>query len=206
MTGPLVLVVGPSGAGKDTIMAGARAVLGQDPRYLFARRIITRPAEAGGEDYLSVSPEAFDWVEAQKGFALSWRAHGLAYGIPASIRDHLDAGGIVVANASRAIIPEARRRFSRLAIILVTASPAVLARRLAARGRESEADIAERLRRGDALAVEGSDVYVIRNETSVEAAVQQMLDVLGCLGGKARPSDIPVPRDKGDRVPDGRAF
>lgn len=184
MTGPLVLVVGPSGAGKDTIMAGARAALGDDPRYLFARRIITRPAEAGGEEYLSVSPQAFDWVEAQAGFALSWRAHGLAYGIPISIRGHLDAGGIVVANASRAIIPEARRRFSRLAIILVTASPVVLARRLAARGRESEADIAERLRRGDAFAVEGSDVHVIRNETSVEDAVQQMRDVLGRIGNE----------------------
>ncbi len=178
MTGTLVLVVGPSGAGKDTVMAGARERLAGDPRIRFARRSITRPADAGGEDYEAVTPEEFDRREAQGQFALSWRAHGLAYGIPDSIRAHIDKGGIVVANGSRAMLEDARRRFPGLVIVLVTASRDILATRLAARGRETRAEIEERLARGGDFQVEGDDVMVVRNETSVEDGVVRFLDIL----------------------------
>ena len=58
-TGVLVLVVGPSGAGKDTLMDAARAGLAADPRYRFARRLITRPAMAGAEDHDSCDEAGF---------------------------------------------------------------------------------------------------------------------------------------------------
>ena len=79
MAGRLVLVVGPSGAGKDTLIAAGRAALGEDPRFVFPRRVVTRPAVAALEDHESVSPEAFAAARQAGAFALDWEAHGLCY-------------------------------------------------------------------------------------------------------------------------------
>ena len=97
-----VLVVGPSGAGKDTLLDAARGALAGDPRFRFVRRVITRPADPGGEDHEPVTEADF----ATRDFALQWQAHGLRYGIPADIAVDLAAGLVVVANVSRAIIAE----------------------------------------------------------------------------------------------------
>lgn len=56
--GRLVLVVGPSGAGKDTLIDYARSRLEADPDFHFARRVITRPPSVG-EDHESVDVEEF---------------------------------------------------------------------------------------------------------------------------------------------------
>ena len=142
----LVLVVGPSGAGKDTLMDAARARLGADPRFRWVRRVVTRPAEAGGEDHEPADPETFAARRDAGGFALSWEAHGIAYGIPADIAADLASGRVVVANGSRTVIADAATRFPTM-VIEVTAPAEVLAARLAGRGREDAADIAERLAR-----------------------------------------------------------
>ncbi|HVM81880.1 MAG TPA: phosphonate metabolism protein/1,5-bisphosphokinase (PRPP-forming) PhnN, partial [Stellaceae bacterium] len=143
--GTLILVVGPSGAGKDTLIEGARDALAGDRRFLFPRRVITRPAEAGGEEHEAMSSVEFAAAEAAGAFALSWGAHGLRYGIPSGIDAELARGRHVVVNVSRSILAEARRRYRPLAIVEVTAPVEVLAERLAARGREGAADIAQRL-------------------------------------------------------------
>ena len=75
--GLFVLVVGPSGAGKDTLLDGARAHAACAQRFHFARRVITRPAGAPGEDHDSQSEADFAQREAQGGFLITWRAHGL---------------------------------------------------------------------------------------------------------------------------------
>ncbi|MCY4190996.1 MAG: hypothetical protein OXD42_06705 [Rhodospirillaceae bacterium] len=104
MTGRLFLVVGPSGVGKDSILNGAREALADDARFVFARRFITRDATVGGEDHQPISDAEFSAIEESGGFLFSWRAHGLSYGLPASLRDDLDAGRHVVANVSRAAL------------------------------------------------------------------------------------------------------
>jgi phosphonate metabolism protein PhnN/1,5-bisphosphokinase (PRPP-forming) len=139
----LILVVGPSGAGKDTLLAAAREMLRDDARFRFVRRVITRPADASGEDHEAVSEQEF----AVREFVLQWRAHGLRYGIPA---DAVGDGCIAVANVSRTIIADAARRFP-VRVIEVTAPPEVLAARLAARGREAGSDVAARLARSVVL-------------------------------------------------------
>ena len=86
MAGTMYLVVGPSGAGKDTLLDGARQALAGDARYVFARRAITRPADAGGEEHDSVTSDEFARRRERGDFMVSWSAHGLDYGLPLSLR------------------------------------------------------------------------------------------------------------------------
>ena len=90
------------------------------------RRVITRPADPGGEDHEPVTEAEF----AARDFALQWQAHGLHYGIPADIAVDLAAGLVVVANVSRAVIADAADHFP-VRVIEVTAPPHILAARLA---------------------------------------------------------------------------
>lgn len=172
----LVLVVGPSGAGKDTLMEAAQARLAGDGRFRFVRREITRAAEAGGEAHLAVSEADFVSRAASGGYALHWRAHGLGYGIPADIAEDLAAGRVVVANVSRGVLTEASGRYP-VRVLEISAPIAVLAARLAARGREDAADIAARLARAVPLPG-GLDVVSVMNDGSVEAGVAAVLGVL----------------------------
>jgi phosphonate metabolism protein PhnN/1,5-bisphosphokinase (PRPP-forming) len=181
--GTLILVVGPSGAGKDTLIEGARQALARNPRFVFPRRVITRAAEAGGEAHEAMTSAEFDAAESAGAFALAWGAHGLRYGIRREIDAELAAGRHVVVNVSRSIIPAARERYRPLKIVEVTAPIAVLAQRLAARGRESAADISERLERSGAVSVEGPEVARIVTVGTVEESLRQFLDVLAAFAG-----------------------
>ncbi|WP_262329324.1 phosphonate metabolism protein/1,5-bisphosphokinase (PRPP-forming) PhnN [Bosea sp. BH3] len=181
--GALVLVVGPSGAGKDTLMDAARAALASDPLFRFARRLVTRPAMAGAEDHDSCDEAAFQAAEAKGELALSWRAHGLSYGIPAAELACITEGGVAIVNISRGAIAAAEPLADRVIVINITAPAAVLARRLAARGRESEADIAARLSREAPLTADRAQIVTIMNDRSVAEAAGDLLSVLRGLGG-----------------------
>jgi ribose 1,5-bisphosphokinase len=177
--GTLFLVVGPSGSGKDTMIDGARAALAGDPRFVFPRRVITRPQTADSEVHETMTPDAFKAAEAAGAFALSWEAHGLRYGIPREIESDLSAGRHVVVNVSRAVVESASERYRPVRIVEVWAPVEVLAKRLASRGRESTADFAERLRRAEAVDVTGSDVTRIATTGSVAESVRKFLSALG---------------------------
>lgn len=170
----LVLVVGPSGAGKDTLLNIAGTTLAGDTRFRFVRRVITRPAEAGGEDHEAVTDTEF----AAREFALQWEAHGLRYGIPADVARDI-VRGVVVANVSRAVIAEAAAKFP-VRVIEITAPADVLAARLAARGRETASDIAKRLARRVILS-DGIDVTTIVNDASPDVGAQRLLAELSRL-------------------------
>jgi ribose 1,5-bisphosphokinase len=175
MRGTLHLVVGPSGAGKDTLLAAAMAAR---PDILFPARVITRPAAAGGEPHIPATIPDFDAMEAAGAFALSWRAHGLAYAIPADAEAALASGRHVAVNVSRAVIGVARARFAPVRVLMVTASAQVLAARLAARGREDAADIAARLARAGHGVPDGPDTYVIVNDGTLDDGAAALLAAL----------------------------
>ena len=184
MQGTLVLVVGPSGAGKDTLIRGARAALAGEARsdgearFVFPRREITRPAEDAHEDHCPISEARFEARRAGGAYALSWRAHGLGYGIARTIDDDLAAGRSVVVNVSRGVVDEARARYQALAVLCITAPEAVLRRRLAARGRESAEDVAARVKRAAAYEVKGPGVATLVNDGPPEAAIAQFVQLL----------------------------
>lgn len=172
----LVLVVGPSGAGKDTLLDGARALLADDGRFRFVRRAVTRPLDPDGEQHEPVDAAAFAARREAGGFALWWRAHGLLYGIPADIALDLAQGRVAVANVSRAVVAEAAARFP-VRVIEVTAPADLLARRLAARGREDAVDVARRLARAVELPLPVERERVV-NDGTVSAGVRRFVAAL----------------------------
>ncbi len=168
----LFLVVGPSGAGKDTLLAG---VIAAEPRLHWARRVITRPESAGGEPFEGVTEAVFAQRLARGDFALQWRAHGLRYGVPFA---ELPADRDVIVNGSRAAIPQALSAFPALKVIHITAPVAILADRLAARGRESRDEITARLSRADLSLPTGLPVIEIVNDASPETGAARLLQAL----------------------------
>lgn len=163
-------------------MDAARAGLATDPRYRFARRLITRPAMVGAEDHDSCDEAGFREVARNGGLALSWGAHGLSYGIPVAELAGIGTGAVVIASVSRAAIAAAERLAEHVVVLNITAPVAVLAQRLAARGRESEADIAARLRREAPLTAERAEIVTILNDRSIAEAAEELLAVLRGLG------------------------
>lgn len=145
--GRLIVVVGPSGVGKDSLLAAARGRLSGRDGLMLVRRTITRPETGDAEAHLPMSLAGFEAAEKQGAFAFTWRAHGLAYGLPAALDAHLDAGRPALVNGSRKMLAAMAERFPGLAVVSVTASPEAVAARLAARGRETPEEIAARIAR-----------------------------------------------------------
>jgi len=147
----LLVVVGPSGAGKDTVMAAWQHAAAQAGHAMYiAQRVITRPARAGGEAHEALDPAQWQAACAAGEFVLHWHAHGLAYGVRARAFAALETGTVLL-NGSRAALHAIRARAPHCRVVQITASAQVLAHRLQARGREDAQAMAERLRRGPAV-------------------------------------------------------
>jgi ribose 1,5-bisphosphokinase len=180
--GRLILVVGPSGAGKDTLIELAKAGCAGDGRIVFPRRVVTRKASRF-EDNVQVSLEAFRQALAQSQFAMHWEAHGHCYALSRAIDDDIRAGRTVVANVSRTVVDAMRRAYADVVVVSVTAPPEVLAERLAGRARESDGQLASRLAR----AVDGAaapDVTIV-NVGSAEDHARRLVQIIrGEPGGQ----------------------
>lgn len=172
----LLAVVGPSGAGKDTLLDGARHALAGEPDIHFARRVITRDAAAGGEAHEAMSPAAFEAAREAGDFVLWWSAHGLLYALRREVADRIAQRRLVVANLSRRALSEAAEALPVL-VVEITAPAGVLAARLAGRGRETEADIAARLERMVPIPP-GLPVTTIVNDASPEHGVTLLVQAI----------------------------
>ncbi|TJX36498.1 MAG: phosphonate metabolism protein/1,5-bisphosphokinase (PRPP-forming) PhnN, partial [Mesorhizobium sp.] len=140
--------------------------------------VITRPSDAASEDHDTLADAAFAEAEADGAFAISWEAHGLRYGLPADVDWSVSNGHVAVANVSRAIIPTLRERYANLAIVEITASPEVLAERLAMRGRESRGEVLARLARSASVTLSGPGVTSIDNSGPREVAGERFAELL----------------------------
>ncbi|SOY94976.1 putative bifunctional: glycosyl transferase and thymidine/pyrimidine nucleoside phosphorylase [Cupriavidus taiwanensis] len=175
-SGTFFFVVGPSGAGKDSLMDGARAAL--DDNYVFARRVITRPEGAAGEAHEGVSEAEFARRQANGEFLVTWDAHELRYGLPRSLVSELERGRNVVANGSRAVIAQLAARLPRFVVVLVTAPHDVLARRIAARGRESGEEVARRVARTGAALPPEVRCMTVSNDSTLEVGKARFVQAL----------------------------
>lgn len=182
MSGRLIYLMGPSGSGKDSLLSSAREHLAARGCRI-VRRVITRSAEALGEDAIGVSLAEFERLEQAGAFAMSWRANGLAYGIPRQIDDWLAADQDVLVNGSRAYLGEARRRYPTLQALLLTVDPVVLRQRLLARGRETLAQVEARLARNGqfvkGMAAEIERLHLLDNSGQLQLTVDNLLGLLG---------------------------
>lgn len=173
--GRFIAVVGPSGAGKDSVMEGlcvARADLHR------VRRVITREANAGGEDFEAVSERQFASRVARGDFALHWPAHGLFYGIPKDTHSILAQGQDALANLSRGMLGAAAQEFDALVVLHLTASPDILARRLSLRGREKGDALAKRLAHPAPAMPTDLEVIDIDNSGTLAASIAAALAAL----------------------------
>lgn len=170
--GRLVLVVGPSGAGKDSVLAGAKARCAAEPSIVFPRRIVTRPVTAD-EDHISISHTGFDDARRGDAFALWWQAHGLQYALPISIDADIRCGRTVVCNTSRGIVDDARARYLRVTCVLITARAELLAARLESRARDSDGTLADRIGRNATYNDLSADI-VIDNSGALQEAVDAL--------------------------------
>ncbi len=181
--GAFVAVVGPSGAGKDTLMSRAARHPALDPRVGFVRRVVTRAARVETEDHDSLDEAGFARAAAAGAFSLVWAAHGLRYGLPRTVRGDLAAGRTAVANLSRRSLAEAAAAFGTLHVVEVTADPEILLDRLAARGREPAAAVRDRLARQAPVALPPGTAghWRIDNSGDLAEATGRVVDHLNGL-------------------------
>jgi len=179
MTGRLIYLMGPSGSGKDSLLQAASEPL-EARGCRIVRRVITRSAEAVGEDALAVTAEEFEQLRRNGAFALHWQANGLHYGIPKQIDEWLEAGEDVLVNGSRGYLSEARKRYPQLQAVLLTVTLPVLRQRLLARGRETVEEIEARLARNAQFrsAAEQDEVLILDNSGPLEQTVQRLLQLI----------------------------
>ncbi len=177
----LVVLSGPSGVGKDSVIELIRA---RSPWVWLSVSVTTRPKrdyEVDGVHYYFASRAEFKRMAAE-GLLLEWAEFaGNLYGTPrAQVETRLAAGmssllkiDVQGARQVRAAMPEA------LLVFLAPPSPAELKRRLVGRGTEDEETIRRRLRHADEeLAAEVEFDVTIVNDY-VERAAAELVSLLG---------------------------
>ena len=182
--GLLVIISGPSGVGKDTIIEALRA-RHPDADYEYVVTCTTRARRRGeveGRDYHFLSETDFQDLRS-RGELLEWaEVHGNWYGTPRSgVRRGLAVGRTVIlkidvqgAAAVKGAVPEA------LLIFLVPPSLEALFSRLRSRATET-ADELEVRQRNAAIELARQDDYdyVVVNETGqVEATARRIEEII----------------------------
>jgi ribose 1,5-bisphosphokinase len=184
----LIYVVGPSGAGKDSVLHTLRQTWTSAINAHWARRTITRPARLDGEQHEALDEAAFDQLQAQGAFGLYWEANALRYGVRAAELAPLDQGRCVFVNGSRGHLPTLLANWPRATVVLISAPPQVLAKRLAARGRETPQAIAARLEREVSMALPANHIAIQNDgplQSAADALAQHLSERLHHKGGSA---------------------
>lgn len=188
-TGRLIYCMGPSGAGKDSLLDWLRARLPRPCPVHWAQRTISRAATSGGEAHESVSTATFAALCSEHAFALHWQANGLGYGVRHAQLAPLAQGHWVLLNGSRAYLPEALVRFPDLVAVHITACPQVLRERLLSRGRETREEVEARVQRALAYTPPPHAASLeVHNDGALDDAGQRLLNTLENLPGWPRRS------------------
>jgi ribose 1,5-bisphosphokinase len=175
---PLVYLMGPSGAGKDSVLHYARRRLDGDEPIVFAHRYITRPLGEDIENHIALSPGEFALRQRHGLFAFDWEAYGWRYGIGIEIRAWRASGLVVVIDGSRAHFSTCADVLVDATPVLITASAEELRRRLTARAREDARAVEERLTRAAAFMPTHPSLVTIDNSGPLERAGEALVALL----------------------------
>lgn len=172
----LILVVGPSGVGKDTLLRSARKRFGASAELNFVRRYITRPPD-GNEDNYYVDSTCFSLLKRSSFFVSDWQAHGNMYGVPRHALVNGNDRQKLLCSISRSAIGDFEQAHDDVTVLQVSASLDLLRERLLSRGRESEADVEKRLLRA-VQPVAAKDLVTFDNSSTLEQAQSDFIQLL----------------------------
>lgn len=178
--GKLIVLTGPSGVGKGTLM---QKLLQLHPELYYSVSATTRsprPGEINGQNYYFITRSQFEKLVAQ-GELLEWAEFaGNYYGTPrAAVLEQIQSGKLVIleielegARQIRASYPNA------LSIFILPPSFAELEKRIRGRGQDSQEAIARRLNRAqeEIQAADEFDIQIINDD--LETALNQIEAVL----------------------------
>ncbi|MGB0748370.1 MAG: phosphonate metabolism protein/1,5-bisphosphokinase (PRPP-forming) PhnN [Magnetospiraceae bacterium] len=197
--GTLFLVVGPSGAGKDTLIRAARARFAEETRFVFPRRYITRAPDPKAEDHMHVDHDTYETMRRDGAFALSWSAYGDYYGVPRDIERDLADGKDVVVNVSRTIVDAVSANFPSVKVIWLTVAPEILSKRLRQRPGIQELDRLVREARAQSYTPHGDNVRTLANNGDITAGADLFIrfltewdDAVMPLDGNSKTTDRPA--------------
>ena len=179
-SGKLIVITGPSGVGKGTIVRSLVQEYSQLHLSVSATTRKPRPGEVDSRDYYFLSREEFESAIADGEF-LEWAEYaGNYYGTPKTkVQDLIDSGKLVLleielvgARIISEIFPDALR------IFLLPPSIEELEARIRKRGKDSESDIEKRLLRAkeEIAASKEFDIRIV-NEDLV-TAIQDVTQVI----------------------------
>ncbi|MFI5046571.1 MAG: guanylate kinase [Acidimicrobiia bacterium] len=175
-----MVLAGPSGVGKGTVIRG---VLEQEPGLWFSVSANTRarrPGEQDGVDYLFLSRPQFESLRAAGGFLEWFEVYGDLKGTPrAPVEEHLAAGDDVLLELDVQGALAVRREFPDAVLVFLAApSPEEQRRRIRARGDADPADVERRLDAAEReLALAADFDHIVVND-DVDAAVAQVAGIL----------------------------
>lgn len=182
MTGQIVVIVGPSGVGKGTVVRELRS---HYPEIWFSVSATTRsprPGETDGVEYHFITDDEFTRLEDEGGMLETAEVFGLnRYGTMAGPVDDAVARGLVALleidlDGARQV---KLRRPEALSVFIAPPSFNELARRLESRGTENEDALTARLTtaREELRAIGEFDAVVVNH--SVEQAARELADIIG---------------------------
>ena len=178
--GVLVVVSGPSGVGKGSVVA---EVMRRDPLTRFSVSATTRsprPGEVDGVNYYFLTKEEFLLRRAQRDF-LEWaEVYGNFYGTLRSEVDRLlDEGYNIILDIDTQGAANIRKlRPEAVSVFIMPPSLAELERRIVSRGTEAPADLALRLSRAEAEMALAPDYDHIIVNREIETAAGELLDII----------------------------
>ena len=178
--GKLIVLTGPSGVGKGTLM---RSLLQRHSELYYSVSMTTRlprPGEINGENYYFISRSKFEQLIAQGEF-LEWAEFaGNYYGTPLeAVLNQVQSGKLVVMEIELAGARQVRTSFpSALSIFILPPSFEELERRIRDRGQDTPEAIARRLHRAqeELQAADEFDIKIVNDDlatalNAIEAAL-----------------------------------
>ncbi len=181
--GDLIIISGPSGAGKGTLV---KELLARVPRLWVSVSATTRPPRAGereGIDYFFLTEKEFARREAAGEFLETAEVHGRRYGtLRGPVHDHVAAGERVVLEIDPQGAEQVRRNASESVLVFVRApSEAELRRRLAKRGSETAEQVETRMHTAEReLRLVDTYDYVVIND-DVRRATDELAGIVASL-------------------------